>query len=63
MKVGRPRIVSRRLCVGLLPEHSEYIELVVQNTGRYETDIVREALDLLIANRPAEKSARRRSLA
>lgn len=58
MRVGRPKIVHRRLCVGLLPEHSEYIDQVTKKTGRYDVDIVREALDLLIVSRPARRIRR-----
>lgn len=61
MKAGRPRVMSRRLSVGLLPEHDQYIELVSQKTGRYEGDIVREALDLLLATKPAKFRRVRRS--
>lgn len=59
MAVGRPRVVAKKLSVGLYPEHVEFITKESKRTGRYEGDIVRDAVALLIARSQPTKPRRR----
>lgn len=61
MSVGRPRVVAKKLSVGLYPEHVEFISEESKRTGRYEGDIVRDAVTLLIAHQAKPAKVRRRS--
>lgn len=59
--IGRPKVVHKKLKIGLYPHHSEYLERSSELNSCNKADIIRAALDEYIERTPLEVRSRRRS--